>query len=183
MPNKKLFVILTVPHAVCLKDGIAECDEVAFENAVKLSKAFNKKHIQIEHVMLVGNVLRQITDLNRIESAKLPFHKQLNQLLIKENRKLLVLDIHSGYFGDNDFILLVQKKYPKNQSTLIPKIISATKGKIKRGRLENFIVEKALRKNIPALLFEFNESLNYVQTFHDRIARAIKSWDKMNTPY
>ena len=197
MPKKKLYVILTVPHALCSSKKYRDCDTSALNISKELSDSFKK--YKIDHRIHIGDKLRQDYDLNRIESSKIGFHKNLNSLMRNLNHKnLIILDIHShpNCYGFRErkspLIILIQPTIKQKQfkskkkeeaviktSLLLNNIYDLTKATIFTGSKDNYIVEKGLKYYyIPSLLLEFNERITYSKPFLNLISKALLQYEK-----
>jgi hypothetical protein len=169
---KPLLVILTIPHAECVENRI--CDKTAEENARKLSKTFTKQ--KITNIMIIGEINRELIDLNREESLGTPFFDELKSLIntYGDKNHLLLLDIHSGDFGNFRFVILKLKEF--KELDLINNIQNNTNAVIMLGSKENFITQTATDLNIPALLLEFNDRIKYDKSFFEEIVDGVINW-------
>jgi hypothetical protein len=177
--SKRLLVVLTVPHSYCINKKVRDCDRVALENAIKLSNSLGKR--KINNILLKANIIRSKKDLNRILSYGTLFHRRFDNILNKNmDKHMLVLDIHSGDFDLIQYLtILVQLSL--NDNILINRMKQITylnyTTTIRLGAKDNYIVEKAISRNISALLFEFNENHKYPKSFHNKIVDAILYWN------
>ena len=171
-----LFVILTVPHSKCINEKGHNCDITALKNAENLSRRLNKE--EIENKILIGDINRYTSDLNRKESRNTEFHKVLDGLIenIKDKCNIILLDIHSGDFGKYSFVILKSKSFFELE--LLNIIQNETNAVVFVGAEANYIIEKVQKQRIPALLLEFNELRIYEKSFHNKIVRAISLWYK-----
>jgi len=172
--NKELFIILTVPHAECVEYIEHTCDYTALSNAQNLSNILDSHNIK--YILLIGDINRQESDLNRKESRKTKFHEELTLLLEEKriNHSVILLDIHSGNFGSQSLVILKSKKF--RELELLDLIQNFTNASIHVGSEENYIMEKALSYKIPALLIEFNEVFRYSDGFYQNFVKAIRIW-------
>lgn len=97
--------ILTVPHATCPHPYIPDhpCDIRATEFAETLSKAITCGRTELH----IGDVSRDVCDLNRIECRHYPFRKRVAESITPDT---IVLDIHSfphpSVYSPNTFFIL-----------------------------------------------------------------------------
>ena len=169
-----LFVILTVPHSECIEGDDHNCDIVALKNAKSLSKFLNKAEIQ--NKVFIGDINRFTSDLNREESRNTEFHREIDNLIesIRGEYNMILLDIHSGDFGEYPLVILKLKSF--SELELLNLIQNETNALVMLGDEMNYISRKAQEQGIPALLLELNESLKYGKSFYRKIVRAISLW-------
>jgi len=155
--DRKPFVIITVPHAKCTA-GIEKhsCDYYAAESARILSSKLNAD--EIDNIVLEGDKNRFDIDLNRVESKDTEFHFILNGLIRQNSdRNILLIDMHSGRFKENDspFVPFHQPITLGNQ--IADTIATEFKSNIPEGSIDNFVVNKVMSWDVPAILIEVNE--------------------------
>lgn len=176
-------LIITSPHAACINNvSIRTCD-LAASMAGQMFYQICEKY-KIKSIYLEGNEFRYKHDLNRKTSRKTQFRKELQNLLLRENPKLLI-DIHSfpnyriedaavNFFENGeqppDIVLLrssldifqsnktnkTNKRY-SICNTLFNRLSQNCKCKILEGITVNDILNNCSELNIPGILIEINE--------------------------
>lgn len=173
-------LIITSPHAACINNThIRTCDLAAGMAGSMFHQICEKN--KIKSIYLEGNEFRYKHDLNRKTSRTTKFRKELQNILLRENPKLLI-DIHSfpnyriedaavNFFenGENppDIVFLrspldifrsnkTNKRY-SICNTLFNCLSRNCKCKILEGITVNDILNNCYELNIPGILIEINE--------------------------
>jgi hypothetical protein len=170
-------VIVTVPHAVCLNRLARDCDRVAEKAARHLVSVLKETGKNVE--LFVGDVYRARGDLNRRPTrSTTKFRRQVSEAINNASKiqssggVLLLLDVHSfpdsetwGFDRDRSFELVVLDLMPGSdrwRESLVKRLrreYGVDVGYVV-GSQENDIMLEARTAGLPAILLEFNESLN-----------------------
>lgn len=165
-------IIITVPHSVCYTNiNDRHCDTMAQFAAENL-----KSKIKFSVVHLPSNHFRDHIDLNRIESRNTDYRNTLRQHL---NSTKFLIDIHSappGVYGVKANLIIIDNSpgtmYGQNLETYLRQSgINVTR---LLGANYNDITEEARALGVPALLFEYEETLNPNEI--EAINTAIANW-------
>ncbi len=119
--NKKILIIITIPHAKCpnVQNRLHLCDFSAKANGEKLySLLQNAKNPSILSEIIIGDIPRNVCDLNRFECRNNTVFRKRIRTIINENKKnknIFLIDMHSypnqDSFGKNaDVVLLYKNK-------------------------------------------------------------------------
>jgi hypothetical protein len=152
--DQKCLIIFTLPHAKC-KSGGKSCDPMIFD-ALKLLKSALKGY---PSVVLIGDINRERTDLNRKESKNTIFQHRLIRYL-SMNRPKILIDVHSAniradYNVPSNYWVFVMYRYNTESDALVDYLTGKwiyTKEAFER----DYIVQKCEEKKVPAILIEFD---------------------------
>ncbi len=160
-------LILTIPHCEGTNDNFHIVDEYA-KKAINIFKENINSYIDL--YIFRGNIERYIIDLNEFNSRDTNFRKELNKEmknLIKDNKKIFLLDLHSYDFnqniGKNLEIYFLHNIFNVNITHKLSRYL--LNNNISSGVFEgkkNDITFQASNLNIPNILVEFNENLSLI---------------------
>jgi len=178
--KRKPFVILTVPHAKCKRDGpYHNCDYTAPTVAACLSKMLDEDH----HEVLYANVNRRTCDMNRkyckMDSSfpmntgnarSYGFRKDIRNIIKNKGRdSVVVLDIHSFPPIDEktkhfDIYMIYDNSKTETLGNSLKNYIrnSSNNSNITVGNIpgyNNDIIDEMTELGVRSLLIEFNENL------------------------
>ncbi len=131
-------VVLTVPHATCSEHSrvLHGCDRIASDMAARIGEAF--MNLGVMPITLLGDVPREVLDLNRPEARDTEMRQRLLDALYQRS-VFVVLDIHS-YSRNTQKLewpmyILVNKSHPNASVRLAETIEDTLKPKTRHGLL------------------------------------------------
>lgn len=154
--------ILTVPHGKCISGSKSRmCDTAALDASSVIEKMLNKIDKNSRVVRVVSNRYRYEADLNRKSSEGEYWHKTWKDEL-KNNGFLL--DVHSFNFNElcPECGAYFLESTPELTGDMSSKIGRYTGFPVFMGSRDNYITVTATESGMPAILVEFNESLDEV---------------------
>lgn len=152
------FILITIPHATC--SFLQQCDGSAIRCADDLKDLLK----EVPTIDLFGYIPRDEMDLNRKESEPSFFQRRLTNFL-EDPRPKIVIDVHSAHIQESygapaeASILIMARNNPEAQA-LVQYWRNDPRVFIIPAFDRDFIVEKAERYNVPAILIEFQEGKN-----------------------
>ena len=203
-------LIITVPHAAVKepmeRDELGQpTDEQIHHTDWLAEPAANMLHAKVRNsVLLIGDVNRVDIDLNRRESRKTAFRKNLERVIKQQTTPPLVLDIHSAngnFFGTAE-LTLIQPHAEAWPDYIIKGVATGKAGWRRSKYVENYAAnfidymnKNGVRTNIyhtwpptadlifqsrsmgaASLLIEFNEEIIRTEQRLSEVTDTIASW-------
>ncbi len=155
-------IVITVPHAACLESNADHnCDELA----PMVARIFSEEIHDVPFSMLLGNINRNVCDLNREESRDTDFRKMLRRYF--EVEPGFLFDIHSFPADDPGEYEGVDVAIATNEADMEEYLCPLSDFLYSQGinnhvvaGITGDIIEEAKEYDIESYLFEFNEALS-----------------------
>lgn len=164
-------ILITAPHAYCIRLPYRHCDRVALVAAALLSELFP---CQLE----IADTPREEVDLNRDESLNTPFRQRVREKIPFAD---ILLDIHSfppGFFGYCDVTVI--DEVPGTDYGVSLYLFLEKKVKVNYvNDIKDSIMQESRRMGIPAILIEYCEDITLEKI--EEINLLIVEWLKMNS--
>ena len=108
-------IVITVPHAASLRDVPRNDIGIPLKPTAHYTDWLAEPAARMLHaklpgsILIVGDVDRRISDLNRRESRETDFRKKVGKIVANANEPVLLLDVHSAntnFFGLADLTIV-----------------------------------------------------------------------------
>ena len=113
--GEQQMIVITVPHAASLRDVPRNDIGILLKPTAHYTDWLAEPAARMLHaklpgsILIVGDVDRRISDLNRRESRETDFRKKVGKIVANANEPVLLLDVHSAntnFFGLADLTIV-----------------------------------------------------------------------------